>query len=371
MRIFFFLISGIFLLGLGQKVQAQKKDHIILYDSIFREGKIEKFPSNGLTEVSFRRSSREEFQTYTIDQITEFQYNGRKFSPKEIAVSGTVKTVFLEKLPNPVQGAIIWKLNTQPAAYLLETSEGFEYLGENFREVLLEKFGKSDLKPLLDITSLEDIHLAYLNKTANTLETPRTFTRHLVFTPYLGMSSQRVGFSLPDADLDDRIGGFAPVVGISGELFLDFERRFSVSTGVLWSRFDSQEFFKYSRGSTRFETDVYMDFALIQIPISARYYYDFKPNEMRFFAELGYVYGLADFKNTGVFQAELIGTQEIISTRRPFELEREFAGMMFGIGVEKYLSTYRGVTLGLRNSSLGGRNDSSIQSLTFYIGYKF
>lgn len=371
MRIFFFLISGIFLMGLSQKVLAQKKDYIVLYDSVFREGKIEKLTNNGLTEVSFRRSNKEEFQTYTIEQITEFRYHGKQFYPKEIAVSGVVKKVFLEKLPNHVPEAVIWKLNTQPAAYLLETAYGLEYLGENFREVLLEKFGKSDLKPLLDITSLEDIPLAYLNKAANTLEGPRTFTRYLVFTPYAALSSQRVGFSLPDAELDDQIGGIAPVIGISGELFLDFKRQFSVSTGVLWSQFDSQEFFRYSRGSTRFESDVYLDFSLIQIPIAARYYHDFKPNEMRFFAELGYSYGIADFKNTGIFQAELIGTQEIISTRRPFELEREFAGMMVGIGVEKYLSTYRGVTLGLRNSSLGGRNDSSIKSFTFYLGYKF
>lgn len=371
MRILLCLFVGTFLLGFSQEGQAQRMDYIILYDTIYREGKIESLPSNNLTEINFRRSRRDQYQTYLIEDISELRYNGRKFHRKEITVNANSKQVFLEKLPDAVEGAIIWKLNSEPAQYLLETPKGMQYLGEDYQSVLLENFGKEFLKPLMDFTPLEDIPLVYLNKAANTLEAPRTFTRHLVFSPHLGVGLQQVGFSLPETDFQNQVSGVSSQLGISGEVFLDFKRRFSASTGIIWSRFDSQDFFTYSKGSTQFESDIYMDFSLIQIPILFRYYYDVKPNRVRLYAELGYNYGMANFVKLGLFQAELINGQEVITTQEPMEMGSEYQGLSFGVGIERYFSTYKGITMGIKNSYMEGKNDRSIQNLTFHIGYKF
>ncbi|HSF53632.1 MAG TPA: hypothetical protein VLA71_07780 [Algoriphagus sp.] len=347
-----------------------KKDYIVVADTALSQGHIKGIPTEGNTVIHFARSKKENYTEYSVQDLTEFRVSERLFFSKNIQIDGKTELVFLEKLPQEVPGAVLWKLNGEVNLFYLETSEGLQVLGDGFRRDLAEAFANPDLVPLIDITSLSELPLIYLSKTAKTIQKPRTFTKLFTLTPFVGYSSQTVGLTIPDSNQEVKIGGSSPAFGINGEAFLTFKRNLSLNVGVVWTQFDSQEFFKYEYGGKPYELDVFLDFSLIQIPITAKYYYDFRPNKMRLFAEVGYSYALPSYDELGVFQAEF-GKNSVVTSSKSFEMEEKFLGYVWGFGVEKYLSRHRGVVLGLRQFKVTSVSEEFVQGLTFHLGYKF
>jgi hypothetical protein len=356
-----------------QKVHAQrpeKKDYIILSDTALSQGKIFGMPTENNTLVNFARSRRTPVKSYSVAEVSEFRMSERVFFSKKALVEGKEQLVFLEKLPHEANGVSLWRLNARPAVFFVQTATGLEELGENYRATLGSAYGNEDLLPLIAITDKSELSLNYLSKTAKNLTTPRTFTQLLTVTPLVGIGSQSVTFLIPDSTVPAKISGPSPSFGVIGELFLTFKRELSVGLGVSWSQLDNQALYTYTANQLRYESDVFVDFSVIQVPLTVRYYYDLSPNRYRIFAEAGYSYGMPSYETSGVFQAEISGNS-IVTSSKSFQLSETYSGFIWGVGVEKYLSKHRGVALGLRQSSLGGVNDESFSSLNFYVGFKF
>lgn len=371
----FWILSAFFLwFGLlSQPLQAQrpeKKDYIILGDTALSQGKIIGTPTENNTVVSFARSRKTPVKSYSVSEVSEFRMSERVFFSKKALLNGKEQLVFLEKFPHEVNGVSIWRLNAKPAVFFVERATGLEELGENYRATLVSAYGNDDLLPLIAITDKSELSLNYLSKTAKSITAPRTFTQLLTLTPLVGIGSQSVSFLIPDSTVPAKISGPSPSFGVIGELFLTFKRDLSVGLGVSWSQLDNQALFTYSANQLQYESDVFVDFSLIQVPLTVRYYYDLSPNRYQIFAEAGYSYGVPSYEKSGVFQAEIRGNS-IITSSKNFQLSETYSGFIWGVGVEKYLSKHRGVALGLRQASLGGVNDESLKSLNFYVGFKF
>lgn len=371
----FWILSAFFLwFGLlshplrGQR--PEKKDYIILGDTALSQGKVMGTPTENNSLVSFVRSRKTPVKTYSVSEVSEFRMSERVFFSKKVLVNGKEQLVFLEKLPHVANGVSIWRLNAKPALFFVETATGQEELGETYRATLGSAYGNDDLLPLIAITDKSELSLNYLSKTAKNLMAPRTFTQLLTLTPLVGIGSQSVAFLIPDSNITAKISGLSPSFGVIGELFLTFKRDLSVGLGVSWSQLDNQALFTYSANQLQYESDVFVYFSLIQVPLTVRYYYDLSPNRYRIFAEAGYSYGVPSYEKSGVFQAEISGNS-IITSSKSFQLSETYSGFIWGVGVEKYLSKHRGVALGLRQTSLGGVNEESLKSLNFYLGFKF
>lgn len=369
--VWFFLV--VVWLSFPQVAQAQrpeKKDYIVVADTALSQGKVLGIPSEDNTVVYFSRSRRNAAKAYTVAEVSEFRVSERLFFAKKIPVGGSSVTVFLEKLTQEVPQAKLWKLNGKPSVFYLETADGMEALGEDYRKVLGEALGNDDLLPLLAITDLSELSLNYLSKTAKSITKPRTFTRRLTLSPWVGYASQTVGFTIPETILEGEIAGVSPAFGIHGELFLTFKRNLSIGAGLAWSQFDSQNFFSYTSNQFRYESDIFMDFTLLQVPVLARYYYDLKPNSMRIFVEAGYSYAIPAYEKIGIFQAKF-ERNTIVTSRRAFEMSESYSAFTWGIGLEKYLSKHRGVVLGLRQTNLTGVLGETVTGLVFHLGFKF
>ncbi|MFC5192195.1 hypothetical protein ACFPIK_10480 [Algoriphagus aquatilis] len=355
---------------LAQAQRPEKKDYIILGDTALSQGKIFGMPTKENTEVTFARSRRTPSRIYSVAEVSEFRMSERVFFSKKALLGGQERLVFLEKLPHEAGGVSLWRLNAKPAVFFVETVKGLEVLEEDYKETLGTAYGNGNLLPLVAITNKSELSLNYLSKTAKNLSSPRTITKLLTLTPWVAYSSQSVEFLIPDSTVPAKISGSSPSFGVVGELFLTFKRDLSVGLGVTWSQLDNQGFFTYATNQLRYESDVFVDFSLIQVPLTVRYYYDLSPNRYRIFAEAGYSYGMPSYEKAGVFQAE-IGTNSIITSSKTFQLTDTYSGFIWGVGVEKYLSKHRGVALGLRHASLGGIDDESFNGFNFYLGFKF
>jgi hypothetical protein len=347
-----------------------KSDYVVLGDTLLTQGVIRELPSENNTVIYFARSKKSEPQKYTVENVTEFRLSERVFFRKEIPQGDGRKTVFLERLPNAAPNAMVWRLNEQAASYYLETSEGMEVLEGSFREQLTEALNNPLLAPLLEITKLNDFSLVYLFRTANTIQKPRTFSRLFAITPYVGYSSQTVGLTIPDSNEDIQVTGSSPAFGVNGEVFLTFKRSLSLNVGAMWTQFDSQNSAQYQYNQTRFDSDVFLDFSLLQIPVTVKYYVDLKPNKWRLFGEAGYSYALPNYDKLGVYQAEIEG-DVVVTTTKGFEMSDSFSGFTLGIGAERYLNKHRGLVLGIRQFKVIGDENEFVQGLTFQLGYKF
>ena len=360
-------------LALPRKSLAQiplKKDYIVVADTALSQGIIEDIPSENNTAIYFARTKKEEKVRYTVEEVSEFRVSERLFFRKEIPQNNTKQVVFLEKLPHSVTDAVFWRLNGDKPIFYVETPAGMEILGDSFRTQLADRLGNPMLDPLLEITNLNELSLQYLARTANTIEKPRTFSRIFVITPYVGYSSQTVGLTIPDSDEEAEITGSSPAFGLNGEAFLTFKRNLSLNVGVSWSQFDTQQYFVYEFGANRYESDVFLDFSLLQIPITAKYYLDLKPNKWRLFGEVGYSYAIPDYEKLGIYHGKL-ESGEVVTSVRSFEMSDRFSGVTWGVGAEKYLNKHQGLVLGVRGFKVDGESEDFLKGLTFHLGYKF
>lgn len=347
-----------------------KKDYIVLGDSALTQGKVYGLPINDNTELRFSRTSKDAVVIYSISDVTEFRVSERVFFSRTVDVDGVSTRVFLELLPHPSEEVKLWRLNGKMARFYIETEEGFEELGDVYRQQLRDAFGNEYLSPLIAMTEKSELSLNYLAKTAMNLDAPRTFTKLITVTPWVGFGSQTVKLVIPDSDVMARVSNSTPFFGVQGEIFLTHPRNLSLNLGLAWSRFDNQDFVSYTYDRFRYDSDIYLDFTLIQIPILARYYLDYRPNKIRFFAEAGYSLGMPTYEKLGVFQAKF-ESGSIVTSSKTFELSDSFGGLAVGVGMEKYLSRHCGVALGIRQSQLRGDLQDSVNGLTFYLGYKF
>gem|GEM_PF-1245005 len=360
-------------LAIPSKSLAQKRlksDYIVVADTSLSQGVVEYLPSENNAVIYFARTKKEDKVRYTIGDITEFRVSERMFFRREVELYGMATHVFLEKLPRSVPEATIWKLNGPPNLYFLETPKGIRQLGENYREELKDALGNPMLDPLLALTRLNDLSLTYLFRTANTIQRPRTFPRLVAFTPYLGYSSQSVGLIVPNSDHQAKITGSSPALGITGEVFVTFRRNLSLNVGLLWTQFDAQDFVQYQYSQTRYESDVFLDFSMLQVPVTAKYYLDLKPNKWRLFGEVGYSYVIPSYDKLGVYQAKF-EDDGIETSVRGLGMSARFSGVTWGVGVEKYLSKHQGIVLGFRGFEVDGASKDSVKGLIFHLGYKF
>ncbi len=347
-----------------------KKDFVVEGDTALRQGFVRDIPSENNTAIYFARSKKDGYSKLTTAEVSEFQISERLFFRKDIAPEGRPQTVFLEKLAQSDSGVVFWKLNGEEPLYFVESSQSIELLDESFRQQLADALGNPMLDPLLDLTRRDSYSLGYLARVANTIEKPRTFSRIFVVTPFVGYSSQTVGLVIPDSNQEGRITASSPAFGLNGEAFLTFRRNLSFNVGVSWTQFDSQEYFVYEYGTNRYESDVFVDFDLLQIPVTMRYYFDLEPNRWRLYAEAGYSHAIPSYEKLGVYQGK-IALEEVVTSVRDFGMGDRFSGFTWGIGVERYLSKHQGVVFGLRQFKVTGKNDGFVQGLTFHMGYKF
>lgn len=364
--LFFFLFCTLQAFG---QVPA-KKDYIVVGDSALSQGIVRDIPSEGNTAIHFAKSKKGKDQRYTVEEVTEFRLSERMFYSKRIAQGVGGRLVFLEKLPRSNPELTFWKLHEELPKYYVETSEGLELLDESFRERLGELLDNAMLEPLLEVTRRSDLSLIYLSRAVVEVEKPRTFVKPLAFTPHIGYSSQSVEFGLPDSNERGSVAGSSPAVGLDAEAFLTFRRNISLSVGVLWTSFDSQDFIQYQRNQTRIDSDFYLDFSLFQVPTMLRYYLDLSPNKWRAYVGAGYSYAVPSYDRMGVYQAVVDG-DAVTTSERGLAMDDSFSGMTLGLGVEKYFGGSRALVFGLRQFKVTGQGDDLVQGLDFQLGYNF
>ncbi|WP_026951110.1 outer membrane beta-barrel protein [Algoriphagus mannitolivorans] len=348
----------------------EKKDYIVIQDSVLTQGKVFGIPSENNTLIFFAQSKKEDPQPYRVNEITEFRVSERMFFKKEISLPGMPAVVFLEKLPHSNEKAVFWKWNGRPNIFFLESSGKMQRLGDDYAQVIKEGFSNPLLDPLLDLTSLSEISLVYFSRTSNTIQKPRTFSKLVGITPYLGYSQQTVEFEILDTNLMGQVSGSSPAVGLNFEVFPTFQRNLSLNLGGFWSQFDSQSFFNYQSGGNPVESDIFLDFQTIQFPLTGRYYFDLKPNKLRLYGELGFSFALMNYEKLGVYQAQRSG-QNWVTAVKSFEMEQNFTGSTWGLGAEKNLTKGRAIVFGLRGFKVSGKRGEGLQGLTFSTGFKF
>lgn len=367
------LFGLLFFIDFEANAQVQvplKKDYIVVADTVLSQGDIQGFPVKKNSTIYFARFKKQGYQKYTLAEVTEFRLSERMFYAKTFLLNGERTVAFLEQLPSYSEEINLWKWNGEPNYYFVETSDGFQQLGDDYQSQLKQIFDNPDLEPLIEITRLGDFSLSYLAKTAATIEKPRTFSRTFRLTPFVGYSSQTVGFTIPDTNLDEEITGSSWAVGLNGEAFLNYKRNLSANVGALVTRFDSQRYFDYPYNGPTYQSDIYIDFTLIQFPALVRYYFDLKPNQMRLYLEAGYTYAIATNHAAGVYQAQLEDDQ-VVTTHRTFELQESYSGLVLGVGLEKYVHKDHGIVLGVRQFDSKSKNKDFVKGLTFHLGYKF
>ena len=369
-RITPFLFFFFFLTNLSYAQAPLKKDYMVVADTIYNQGVIQDIPSEENTVLFFSRSKKEEFKKYTIEEVNEFRVSERLFLRKQFQLNGVEKLAYLEKLPQSTAQVSLWKWNGETNYYFIEEASGIQQLGPDYIDQLRNAFNNVDIDPLIELTKPREFSLIYLAKTANTIQKPRTFSKMIALTPMVGYSSQSIGFVIPDTNQEGEITGSSPSVGLNIEVFVTFLRNLSINVGAMYTKFDSQDYFEYEQNSLRYESDIFADFNLIQIPATAKYYLDIKPNQWRLFGEVGYAYAVPTYNSMGVYQAKF-ERSSVETTIKPFEMGDSFSGIIWGIGVEKYLRKSQGVTFGLRQMNTNGLDNESVNGLTFYLGYKF
>ncbi|TNF44249.1 MAG: hypothetical protein EP311_01580 [Cytophagales bacterium] len=348
-----------------------KTDYIIINDSIFAQGKVEGIPVEDNRVVYFIRSKREGPKRYSVEEVSEFQVSERKFFRKQLNWQGKSQFVFLERLPRPFVKAIFWKLNGEPNQFFVEVDQELLPLEEDYKETLRSAFSDKSLENLIPITRLKESSLIYFSRTASTIQKERTFSKFASITPQAGIGLNSIEFLIPESLEEVKLQAAAPVIGLNGELFLNFNRSLSFNLGLKWSQLDAQQFRQYSWKGSDFQTDVFVDMSWVQVPVAARYYFDLNPNRFRIFAEAGLVYVQAFYSTSGLFMAEIEGNQ-VTTSSPPLELGTTFTGTGFGLGADKYLPNRRAVVFGFNYSkATGDTKDGALAGLNFYLGYKF
>ncbi len=368
-KLFWMLIG--FNLGISFQILAQKKTDYIVVDSVLTYGNIKSAPIHPDTELEFKRTKKGGYNTYDISTVKEFRVSDLFYLRKEIQLNGQRQSVFLELLNDSVSNASLWKLNAKELHFFLETPEGITPLNkENYKAILAENYDDPIVQDLIGITPLWELPLEYLSKTINTITKPRTFTKVLVFTPFIGVSNMQTQFLIPFTNVIGKISFLSPVVGMNGEYFVSFKRNISINLGANFSQFDGQAYQEYRISNQTSKSDLYLDYNLIQFPIRGKYYLDFEPNRLRGFASFGYSFAILSLEKGGMFIAEFQEAQ-ILTYQRPLAIDSKYSGINTSLGLERYLSKHRGLVLELSYFQLQQETKDQISGINLHLGYKF
>ena len=265
----------VFLLFQQQSI-AQKNDYIVIRDSIFTEGKVKDLPSDENSSIYFRKVSREEFKKYSIEEVNELMFNRRKFFRKTIQLNDSSQMVFLELLPQEMTTVKLWQLNQEKEEFFIEISDQLILLDKSYPLILKRAVENPELERLISITNLNWYDLTYLFNTAKRYKTPRTYTPIFVFTPYAGISFTSNQFTIPNSSYLAKVKGIGPTVGFNAEAFLNFKRNISFNLSPSWSAYSIKSLLNYNYVGFAFESDVFLEYSTIQIPVTAKYYFDLR-----------------------------------------------------------------------------------------------
>lgn len=369
-----FLFAAILFFAIGlfpQTAWAQKSDFAILYDTVYRQGKISDLPTEGNTVIFFRSSAKSDPERLTVDEVKEFSFKERLFFRRQIQVGDREAQVFLEKLPVVNSKATLWKLNGPEHRFFVETEgELIPLQPKGYKETLSNILEKPELSSLIRTTQLNELQLNYLFRTAENITKPRSFSKTIVFMPNVGFGMINYSFVLPENFQNVSLSGSSPVLGLNIETFVNFNRSISLNLSPTWSNFRSHTFASYTARNGRVESDVNIGFSTIQFPLLAKYYHDIQANKSRIFVELGYNFAFSSFRTANLYEAKISGNT-VLTSQKSLELPKKHQGAVAGLGFEKYLNNHRIVVLGFRGTFLSETLESKITQTHLFAGYKF
>lgn len=366
---FAFLLCLFFALAVNQKTHAQRKaDHITLNDSAYMEGYVKLSDSDPTKNVLFKRKKKDSYKNYSIGDVSDFHEDHRDYQRKTFEFKDQKVTVFLEKLVYDNPDMSIYKWINKKGLFFIESDNGLSLLGENFLEEISKRLDNPNLNPLLEISKLNYTSLSYLLTMSKTK--PRTFSRFFRVTPQSGVSFYNYHLTVPNQNSFIKLKGTSTNLGVNLEFLPTYYRNLSLNISPSFGAGNADGFNTYTEGSSRFDTDLYFNFTNIQLPVTARYYLDLRPNEFRTFIELGYSWSSLKAQN-GIIDIAEFKENTIRTDTRDFDPSSNYHGFIGGVGVEKYFKKTRALTFGIKYSSLRNTNSEVFSQLSPYIGFKF
>lgn len=348
---------------------AQRNNHVVLNDTVFSEGFVKHDEENLGYSVYFKRSRQDPWKKYSIEEVNEYYLSRTKYLRKNLP-SGYGGPIFLEQMPAELKGYLLLKSIESDDDIYLESDNGIQKLGGDFKEVLSSVVNNPDLDPLLAITKFEPYNIAYFLTRAGTYQKPRTYTKATSVSFFAGLGSASNRISIPFTNAIPTIKGTSRYVGFLVEMALNTNRNFALTSGLTLMKVTSQDFLRFRDSDIVFETDASLDYMLLQIPIQFRYYADLRPNSLRGYVELGYGFSFLNSSTIYLNVAELDG-QEALTYRSEFELTGSFHGIVGGLGLEKVLPKSRAIFLGMKFFNHGSERKEIFSGATGTLGFKF
>jgi hypothetical protein len=355
--------------GFSDSLFAQKNDYVVLYDTIYREGYVKQEKSEFKTSLLFKRRKKDSWEKYSLDDVKEYYNSKRKYLKREIEKNGRNEYVFLEVIPTKYEKVFLFRGPASRKQLFLETETDFLLLDDSYREVLSEIVAKPELDPLLQITKLKGDDLAYFLTTASTIKENRTFSKPVIISLFGGYLNSGNKFRIPGTDQIAKVNGRGFQAGLSMEVYTNFLKNVSVTLSPNYSESNGNQFLQFREGGSTFESDFYLAYSNFQLPLTGRYYYDFKPNSWRGYVEAGYAGSFLSLNQSSLKIAE-INENSATTYLKDFNIETSYHGFTGGIGIDKVLKKSRAITLGWKYSNLSGAEEKLIGS-SIVIGFKF
>ncbi len=362
------LILTLFLLA--QKGYSQRNNNIVLRDTIFSEGYIKQEPEDKKNTVYFKWKRKDPWTKYSIEEVEQFYVTSTTYLRRKLPMEKGGELVFLELIPSQKEGYKLLRSIENKKDLYLETQEGLQVLNYDFKDVLFKVDSNPSLKQLLEITNLKAYDIAYFLTQSGTFKAPRTYTKPTSFSVFAGTAMTVNKFNLPFSNELATVRGVGMQAGFSWEMLPTQNRIIGISTGVNLTQVTAHEFINFEDLQSKFEVDAFLEYKVIQIPILAKYYLDFSPQQLRFFAELGYGLSLIQSSPYSLEVAQLNGN-EIFTYRRAAELSGNFLGIFGGFGLEKILPKSKALQVGLKFSSQGTTENERLQLTSGVIGFRF
>jgi len=357
------------LLFLGTTSVFAQRGHILLYDTMHLVGNFQDIKLENETAGSFKRYTNDKYQYFSVDNVSEFSYNNRFFFRRDIINGGESKVVFLERIISSRKTVTLYRLNGKPSQYYIEQDSILVKLDQTID--LKKVFTNPDLHSLIDITHMNEVELKYLFKSASKDELlPRTFTNTVVITPNVGIGMITHQFDAFLTKDEVTLSSWSPMVGINIEAFLNFRRNISVNLGPRIIGFQNKAFYQTIYSNGRLESDLFLEYSALQVPFSLRYYHDTKPQKLRIYGEIGFLYSAINIRKARSHHAIIRGN-EVQLESQDFSIPQNHKGFLIGVGAERYLYGHRGVVLGLNYSRVTESLSSSLELVQLTSGFKF
>jgi hypothetical protein len=118
--LFGFSLIAIMLISFEAEAQKRKRnDYILLYDSLHIDGYIPSIPAGENTSIVFQKFKNGSNETFSVNDVSEFQFKDRKFFRKDIG-NPREMLVFLELIPTENHDIDLYRLNGKKETFYLE-----------------------------------------------------------------------------------------------------------------------------------------------------------------------------------------------------------------------------------------------------------